>query len=207
MRNLSSIFSRQCLLVILFLCPVWSLAQSLIPANDPGHSVLITGFAVNKPAQFSDVDNIALGFPREIARRLEQTQQFDVRTIPELLSTDWALTPPSVRLLGQTAATYDARYVISGEVRSGGVRDAPVLFGLWSKQVRSIEIEVSVYDARAGKLVKHQSFAATASGDVLIGKDHVFGSDGFSATPYGKAILNVADQIAQALTASLLMQP
>ena len=192
---------------LLLLFPLWVMAQAMPPLNDVNHSVLLTGFAVNKPAQLTDVDNIALGLPREIARRLEQSQQFNVRTIPELLSTDWVLNPPSAKLLAQTANTYDVRYVISGDVRNAGMREIPVLFGLWSKKVRSIEIDLSVYDARAGKLMKRYSFTAAANGDVLIGKEYVFGGDEFSATPYGKAILNVADQAAHALTANLERQP
>ncbi|MBC3935554.1 hypothetical protein H8K47_09285 [Undibacterium sp. CY7W] len=177
--------------------------QTMVPARDADRSILLTGFAVNKPAQFSDVDDIAQGFPREVARVLEQTQQFGVRTIPDLLSMDWQLNPPTVGFLAQVAKNFGVRYVISGDIRNAGIRNTPVLFGLWSKKTRAIEVELNVFDAKAGVLVAKYRLSGTAEGDVTIGRQHVFGGDGFAASAYGKAILELAQKAAQSITIQL----
>ncbi|MBC3930186.1 flagella assembly protein FlgT middle domain-containing protein [Undibacterium curvum] len=175
----------------------------MFPARDADRSVLLTGFAVNKPAQLSDVDDIAQGFPREVARVLEQSQQFGVRTIPDLLSLDWQINPPTPGFLAQVAKNFDVRYVISGDIRNAGIRNTPVLFGLWIKKTRAIEVDLNVFDAKAGVLVAKYRLTGTAEGDVMVGRQHVFAGEGFAATGYGKAILDVAQKAAQSITVQL----
>ncbi|MFZ6691425.1 flagella assembly protein FlgT middle domain-containing protein [Undibacterium sp. SXout20W] len=187
--------------------PVLCGAQALNPGHDPGRSVLMTGFAVNHPAQLTDIDDIALGFPRELARRLEQGQQFTVRTTPELLSYDWKLSPATPKMLAQVAATYDARYVISGDVRNAGIHTVPTVFGLWEKKVRAIDIEICVYDAKMGSLIERFKFSGSVTGDVIVGKDRSFDSEGFRATPFGKTIDDLLEQSADAIRARLIARP
>src|SRR5450830_1629341 len=122
------------LTLLLGLLSTVCVAQVLIPARDPGRSILMTGFAVSHPGQLTDINDIALGFPRELARRLERDQQFYVRMTPELLSYDWVLTPPTTKMLAQVAATYDSRYVISGDIIGAGIHTVPSMFGLWEKK-------------------------------------------------------------------------
>ncbi|MFZ4528439.1 MAG: flagella assembly protein FlgT middle domain-containing protein [Undibacterium curvum] len=178
--------------------------QAMFPARGADRSVLLTGFAVNKPAQLSDVDDIAQGFPREVARVLEQSQQFSVRTIPDLLSLDWQLNPPTPVFLAQVAKNFDVRYVVSGDIRNAGIRNTPVLFGLWTKKTRAIEVDLNVFDAKAGVLVAKYRLTGTAEGDVLVGRQHVFGGEGFSSTGYGKAILELAQKAALSVTTQLV---
>ena len=197
------------LLVILVVSQVSGLcsAQALIPARDPGRSVLLTGFAVAHPTQVIDIDDIALGFPRELARRLEQGQQFSVRSTPELLSFDWQLTPPTPKMLAQVAETYKTRYVISGDVRNAGIRIQPLVFGLWEKKIRALDVEIYVYDAQAGTLVERLKFTGNATGDVMVGKDYSFDSEAFRFTPFGKAIDDLIEQSAQEISTRLIVRP
>ena len=195
------------LMLVIHLVPGSLMAQSLIPARDPGRSILMTGFAVNHPTQVTDIDDIALGFPRELARRLEQDQQFYVRMTPELLSYDWELTPPTTKMLAQVAAAYDARYVISGDIRNAGIHSVPTIFGLWEKKFREIGVEITVYDAKAGTLIEKFRFNQVASGDVTIGADRTFDGEAFRAVPFGKAIDAVIEQAGEAIRTRLITRP
>ncbi|MFZ6861317.1 flagella assembly protein FlgT middle domain-containing protein [Undibacterium sp. Ji67W] len=195
------------LAMIMSLASAFCAAQALTPAQDPGRRILLTGFAVAHPAQLIDIDDIALGFPRELARRLEQGQQFSVRSTPELLSFNWQLDPPTPKMLAQVAETYKARYVISGDVRNAGIRTQPLMFGLWEKKIRSLDLEIYVYDAQAGTMVERFKFTGNATGDVVVGKDYSFDGEAFRFTPFGKAIDDLIEQSAQTISATLIVRP
>ena len=184
-----------------------SQAHAVEPADDASHDVLITGFAVSQPAQFTDVQDVAHGFPRELAKRLEQAQMMKVKLVPELLSVSWNPDAPGKKLLAEMSTLHHARYIVAGVVTNGGQFDIPVLFGLFAKHRRSFEVELMIYDAQTGQRVNHLSFSGLTSGDAQIGREQSFGGAGFASTAYGKTIMEVADQAAQAVTASLAMQP
>jgi curli biogenesis system outer membrane secretion channel CsgG len=95
------------------------------------------------------------------------------------------------------------RYVIAGEIRNTGMRQTSLLFGLWTKHHRAIELDLDVYDTTEGQLVARHRFSAEAEGDAPIGKQQVFGGQGFAAHPYGKVVLEVADQAAKSVLESL----
>jgi len=177
--------------------------QSVTPVREASKAILMTGFIVNKPAQSADLDDIAQGFPRELARRLEQSQQFSLRITPDFLSTEWPAKTPTPTLLAQVAKAWGVRYVIAGEVRNTGVRQTSLLFGLWTKHHRAIEVDVDVYDTQDGQLIARHRLAAEADGEGQVGKQQVFGGQGFAASPYGKVVLDVADQAAQTILQSL----
>ena len=176
-------------------------------AGEASHDVLITGFAVSQPAQFTDVQDVAHGFPRELGKRLEQAQMMKVKLVPELLSVGWEPEAPGKKLLAEMGTLHHARYIVAGTVTNGGQFDIPVLFGLFAKHRRSFDVELMIYDAQTGQRVSHLSFSGLTSGDALIGREQAFGGAGFASTAYGKTIMEVADQAAQAVTASLAMQP
>lgn len=180
-------------------CAVAS-AQAPTPARN---GVLLTGFAVNQPAQMQDIDDMAHGFPRELARRLQARQAWPVRTSPDLLSWDWRQGAPSAGLLSQTATLYDSRFIVSGEIRNAGVYIQKRFFGLWETKKRSVEVEIHVYDARSGGLLARHDFARTVDGDVYIGREQVFGGAGFVATPFGAGIAQLLDEAALAIVADL----
>ncbi|MFZ6846736.1 flagella assembly protein FlgT middle domain-containing protein [Undibacterium sp. RuRC25W] len=195
------------LTLLLGLLSTVCVAQVLIPARDPGRSILMTGFAVSHPGQLTDINDIALGFPRELARRLERDQQFYVRMTPELLSYDWVLTPPTTKMLAQVAATYDSRYVISGDIIGAGIHTVPSMFGLWEKKYREIDVEISIYDARAGMLIDKFKFTGAAAGDVVVGKDRSFDGEAFRVTPFGKAIDTLIEQAGNTIRTRLITRP
>jgi hypothetical protein len=61
--------------------------------------------------------------------------------------------------------------------------------GIAEKQSRVIDIEIRVYDARAGSLLGRFDFSGKASGDVLIGAEHVFAGDAFRATRMARRLM------------------
>ncbi|MFZ6758892.1 flagella assembly protein FlgT middle domain-containing protein [Undibacterium sp. Ji50W] len=181
-------------------------AQMADPGLPPATTVVLTGFAVNKPIQVQDVDDMAQGFPKEVARRLAQNTPWQIRTAPHLLSFDWQQDVPSGKLLNQMGATYASRYVVAGEIRNAGTKNDTILFGLMQKKTRAIEVDIRIYDAQSGKLLARQDFSRTVAGDVTIGREHVFGGAAFSSTLYGKLIGEVADQVASLVSTTIVAQ-
>lgn len=181
-------------------------AQMAGPGLPPSTAVVLTGFAVNKPIQLQDVDDIAQGFPREVARRLAQSTSWQIRTAPHLLSFDWQQDVPANKLLNQMGATYASRYVVAGEIRNAGTKIDTNLFGLTQKKTRAIEIDIRIYDTQSGILLARQDFSRTVAGDVAVGREHVFGGAAFNSTQYGKLIGEVADQVASLVSTTIAAQ-
>lgn len=150
--------------------------------------VVMTGFAVNVPAQVQDLDDVAQGFPRELLSRLERSGNFLVRQSKDLLSYDMKQEVPTAKLVKQVAAENDAQFVISGEIRSAGVRSDKKYWGLWENRSRHIEIELVIYDGMTGAFIQRHHLYRPAEDDSKIGRDKPFGSVAFYATNYGKAI-------------------
>ncbi|MBC3870061.1 flagella assembly protein FlgT middle domain-containing protein [Undibacterium oligocarboniphilum] len=182
-------------------------AQTVRVNRGAAITVLLTGFAVNKPAQVQDIDDIAQGLPRALVRRLAQTPSFQIKTTPDLLSLDWQFSQADSKLLAQTAALYHVQYVIAGQVLNAGVHTEPVWLGLREKKHRALQLEIHLYDALAGVLVQRYEFSTSVTGDVQIGREHVFDGAGFQATVYGKAIDGLLDEIAQKMGAKILSLP
>jgi len=183
-----------------------STAQMTDPGLPPNKALVLTGFAVNKPVQVLDIDDAAQGFPKAIARRLIRERQVQVRTSPDLLSFDWQQDAPPAKLLQQLGQTFGSRYIVSGEIRNAGTKIDSNLFGLTQKRTRAIELDVRIYDARSGQLLVQQEFSTTVSGNVSIGREHVFDGAAFNSTLYGKTISDMLDQVANLVNATVLAQ-
>lgn len=150
--------------------------------------IVMTGFAVNVPAQVQDLDDIAQGLPREMLSRLENSGSYLIRQSKNLLSYELKQEAPSAKLVQQIAAENDAQFVVAGEVRSAAVRSDKKYFGLWETRSRHIEIEFALYDGISGALLNRHHLYRPAFDDANIGRDKPFGSVAFFATNYGKAI-------------------
>lgn len=183
-----------------------SFAQSSDTATLPAGSIVLTGFAVDSPAQVVDIDDIAQGLSRAIARKLVADGRLRVRTSPDLLSFDWQQDAPPVNLLLQLGRTYNSRFIVSGELRNAGTKTETTLFGLSKKRTRAIELDIWVYDAQSGQLLVQHGFSRVVEGDVSIGSEHVFGGAAFVSTIYGKAITEVVEQVARLVDATVSTQ-
>ena len=205
--------------VVLILIGAFVTAHSHAQMADPGlppvsatvtsaqpRALVLTGFAVNQPVQVLDIDDIAQGFPREVARRLIKNRQLQVRTSPNLLSVDWQQDAPTASLLSQVGVAYGSQFIVAGEIRNAGTKTDTNLFGLTQKKTRAIEVDIRIYDARSGQLIVAQDFSKVVAGDVAIGREHVFGGAAFTSTAYGKAINEVLDQVAELVSATIIAQ-
>jgi len=200
--------------IALILLGVFFSAHSIAQMTDPGlppnlpsdKALVLTGFAVNKPVQVLDIDDVAQGFPKAIARRLMRERQVQVRTSPDLLSFDWHQDVPPLNLLQQLGRTYACRYIVSGEIRNAGTKIDTNLFGLTQKRTRAIELEVRIYDASTGQLLAQQEFSNAVAGNVSIGREHVFDGAAFNSTLYGKTISDMLDQVASLVSATVMAQ-
>jgi hypothetical protein len=156
--------------------------------------IVMTGFAVNVPAQVQDMDDIAQGIPRELLSRLDLSGNFIVRQSKDLLSYDLKQEAPTAKLVKQVAAENDAQFVIAGEIRSAGVRSDKRYFGLWENRSRHIEIEFAIYDGITGAFLQRHHLYRPSEDDSKVGRDKPFGSVAFYATNYGKAIDSVLEE-------------
>lgn len=201
-----SMVSRVALLFFGAFFAAHSHAQMADPGLPPSKALLLTGFAVNKPMQVQDIDNIAQGLPRAIARRLIRAGGYQVHTSPDLLSFEWQQDEPPASLVRQLGNTYHSRYIVAGEVRNAGTKIDTNLFGLTQKRTRAIELDVRIFDARSGQLLVQQEFSRIVTGNVAVGREHAFDGAAFTSTVYGKTIAEVADQVAELVSATVAAQ-
>ena len=156
--------------------------------------ILVTAFAVNKLAQVADIDNIEQGFPRELLRKLDQSNKFLIRRSTNLLSLSNQMEAASPKLVRQVAVESDSQFVISGEIRNAGIRIENKFWGLWKTNKRHIEIEFSVFDGMSGVLLAKHTVVKQAQDRATVGLDKPFGSAVFYATTYGKVVNEILDE-------------
>lgn len=188
-----------------------SVRESLITNRETGHiikkKILATAFAVNKPVQVQDIDDIAQGFPRELLRRLENSKEFLTRSSPNLLSFTLQQENPSVALVRQVANEHDSQFIITGEIRNAGLHIEKKFFGLWTTRKRHLEIELAVYDGLSGVLLARHTLQKQADDIGQVGREQVFGSAAFFAGSYGKVINVVLEEAAQLVLQDLQALP
>ena len=193
-KSVSLVFIMMTLMLVLSACMSKSVPSKAPESRVLKKKIVMTGFAIPFPAQVSDVQDISQGLPREILNRLERSGNFLIRQSPNLLSYDFKQRTPDAKLVKQVAAENDAQFVISGEVRNAGIRSDKKYWGLWETKKRLIEIEFSIYDGASGIFLSKHHIYHDAEDDSKIGMDKPFGSVGFYATTYGKAIDVVIDE-------------
>ncbi len=169
--------------------------------------IVATAFAVNKPAQLADIDDISHGFPRELLHRLENSRMFLTRSSPNLLSFAFEQDVPGVPLIRQVAAENDSQFVIAGAIRNAGVLSTQKLLGLWTTKTRMIEIEFAIYDGVSGALIASHVAAAEAGDQAVVGREKAFGSAAFFNTGFGKAIDVLLKDAVQKIVSDLQTRP
>jgi hypothetical protein len=169
--------------------------------------VVATAFAVNRPAQVGDIDDIAHGFPRELLRRLENSRLFLTRSSPNLLSFTLEQEVPGIALIRQVAAENDSQFVIAGAIRNAGVLAEQKYLGLWTTRKRMIEIEFVIYDGASGALIASHVLATQAGDQAMVGRDKPFGSAAFYASSYGKTIDGLLNDAVKKIVSDLQTRP
>lgn len=149
-----------------------------------------TLFNIRNSSQTQDIDNIASELPRELLRRLENSNNFLVKV------TEYGA--PSLSALADTSqgsndvrrisAMYGSQFVVSGEVIDAGnsVND-----GLLRSGKRVIEVDFMIHDGSTGFLLARHRLTRHVEGKTTIGRNKPFGSASFFSTDFGQAIDNV----------------
>jgi Flagellar assembly protein T, middle domain len=71
---------------------------------------------------------------------------------------------------------------------------------------RRFEADVYVFDGASGALLKQQRFADSATGDVIQGRDYIFGSRRFYETDFGKMVEQQLEQMVAGVDQALACQ-
>ena len=169
--------------------------------------IVTTAFAIRNLAQVADIDHIEQGLPRELLRRLDQTQQFLTHSSPDLLSFTHEQDTPSARLVQQVAAEHDSQFVIAGIIRNADVQIGYQYLGFKRTAKRHLEVEIAVYDGLSGALLAKHVVDKMAEDKGTIGREKAFGSYAFYATTYGQAISSLLNESVKLIAKDLESYP
>ena len=151
-----------------------------------------TLFAVRNSSQTQDIDNIALELPRELLRRLENSNNFLVKATeygaPSASASASADTGQGSNDVRRISEIYGSQFVVSGEVIDAGnsVND-----GFLRSGKRWLEVDFMIHDGLTGSLLARHRLARNIEGKTTIGRNKPFGSASFFSTDFGQAIDNV----------------
>lgn len=190
--------------------------------------LLTTYFYVVNPSEANDLRNLATALPADLARRLRQQNQFDVRNAGHLtVLSNMAADEPvagweTVRELGRRE---DVQFVVAGRVLSTGVVAKSVrhtmfesnntsqqgayytgplagMFGQafkYEPSARQFDLEVWVYDALTGAVLADQRISQVARGKVVAQLPVDFATAAFWDGDYGSVVNALLDQATRQL--------
>lgn len=173
--------------------PVWAQTACLV----------IPAFFVQKPAEVNDLDEIALNFPRELAQKLADKTQYRIVFHAELPVFDSLSHQAPARALQQLSTQYQCPYVLLGEIKGAGIYTETLLFGLWDRKWRNFTVATRIVDSRSQQTLKSHEYAQNIKGEASPGRQLNFGGSGFATHAYGRIILEVLNDTAEALTQDL----
>ncbi|WP_255496514.1 flagellar assembly protein T N-terminal domain-containing protein [Aquitalea sp. LB_tupeE] len=190
--------------------------------------LLTTYFYVVNPSEANDLRNLATALPTDLARRLRQQSQFEVRNAGHLtVLSNMAADEPmagwdTVRELGRRE---DVQFVVAGRVLSTGVVAKGVqhsmfesnktsqqgayytgplagMFGQafkYAPTARQFDLEVWVYDALTGAVLADQRVSQVARGKVVPQLPVDFATAAFWEGDYGRVVDALLDQTTRQL--------
>lgn len=165
--------------------------------------IVVAVFDVAKPAQLTDVDDIAHGFADQLTKRLADKDIFIVKPAPYTLPLQKASDQSDVQKIRQLASTHDSQYVITGEIRNAGIYTEKKLGGVVSTDRRNIEVDVILCDGESGTVIARHSLREQIVDKVTVGRDKAFGSANFYATAFGKATNAILEDASRMLAQDL----
>ncbi|GGC99532.1 flagella assembly protein FlgT middle domain-containing protein [Undibacterium terreum] len=180
-------------------------AKPLLPLYKK--KLVTSAFNIDEPAQVADINDIARGFPRELAERLQRSGKFLVRKADTFLGSGMRGDTPSLKMIRQMADANDSQLVVSGTVRSAEASVEKKYLGLWNTDQRDIEIDLVIYDGATGSQIAEHRVEKRVKKDVLVGREKSFGSKNFFSTSLGKAIDTMLDQLVEEVDVDLTDVP
>ncbi|KAA1175896.1 hypothetical protein FWJ25_01825 [Marinobacter salinexigens] len=198
-------------------------------AGDASHlrkRVAVMGFPMIEPSQarLGRLDDAGERLPQRLQQKLRETGQLqvlgassrqlfsEIPDAPTSMAGDNALSN-----VVQVARELGAQFVVTGVIRDMEVSD-PSAWGtsvwdgmkrtLWNgDQSRRFVVDLMVFDGFSGSPVYRQRFATSADWDASTGSSDGFGSGGFQASAYGRAVDDAIDDMALAVNDVVACQP
>lgn len=185
--------------------------------------VVATYFDVERVADASDMPELAMQLPAELARRLSVGGPFMASAAGRLsVLTDPRLTEPQagVETVREIGRREGAQFVLAGRVLDTAVSGSGVRVSLFDGDrggeqavfyngpfsgllggavryrptARQFDIEIWVYDALTGALLANHRLSGTGTGQVAPPAPRPFGSAAFWRSDYGRAVDKLLDQ-------------
>ncbi|QEL54913.1 flagellar assembly protein T N-terminal domain-containing protein [Chromobacterium paludis] len=199
-------------------------------AMPPGRSLrrklVTTYFNVDRPAEASDLADLATALPTELARRLARNPLLKVRdanTVSVLADSRIAEPAAGRDIASQLGLRQNVQFVVAGRVLSTSVTENSLrpsffesnntsdqsaiyngpfsgLFGGGAKYrpiQRQFDMEIWVYDGLTGSLLADERVGGLAKGEVVPKLPKPFASAGFWSTDYGRLVDKLMDKAAQ----------
>ncbi len=160
-----------------------------------------TSFRINyRPVAL--IPNIRSGFPEELLRRLEESDEFLPRNVtlgiayPPLKAQPDSLS--STDAAREIAFKTGSQFVLSGVIDAGIGRSD---YGQW------IEVEVDAYDGLTGVLVAKRRQGMEIAGENEIEIRSIFGSAKYFNTPFGKRFDVLMESLIKGIRTDLACMP
>ncbi|WP_047257895.1 flagellar assembly protein T N-terminal domain-containing protein [Chromobacterium subtsugae] len=199
-------------------------------AMPPGRSLrrklVTTYFGVERPAEASDMPDLATALPTELSRRLARNSMLTVRdanTVSVLADSRIAEPAAGWDIARQLGQREDVQFVVAGRVLStsvtgkgarpsffesnntsqqGSFYNGPFagMFGMGVKYVptqRQFDAEVWIYDGLTGSLLANERVSGLAKGQVVPPSPQPFASAAFWQGDYGRLVDKLMDRAAQ----------
>lgn len=178
-------------------------------------------FHVVNPQQVEDIADIWNAYPLELLRRLEGLGGvLPISSISSLPQPDGREpnpdSPASREIIRHIAEQLGGQFVISGVIldagaNNDGIRRAEYAWP-WpnfrhAPSERRLESEIFLHDGLTGALILRRRDHVLASGNVMVGRNRPFASEAFIATPFGRAVAEILDTQAAAISQELARQP
>ncbi len=184
--------------------------------------IVTTYFQVDRPAEASDMPELATGLPTELSRRLGANRMYsllDANTVSVLADSRIAEPAAGAETVRRIGETEDAQFVVAGRVLATGATakglrkslyesnntsqqgtfyNGPFagLFGGGVKYVpteRQFDAEVWVYDGLTGALLARERVSELGKGEVMVSPPRPFASAAFWQSDYGQAVDRALD--------------
>ncbi len=153
-----------------------------------------TLFSIRNLSQTQDIDNIALELPRELLRRLEDSNNFLVKATEYGAPAGSNDTTQSNNDVRRISALHGSQFVVSGEVIDAGnsVKDS-----FFRSGKRWLEVDFMIHDGLTGSLLARHRLSRSVEGDTTVGRNKPFGSASFFSTNFGQAINSMMTEAAK----------
>ncbi|OHX14671.1 flagellar assembly protein T N-terminal domain-containing protein [Chromobacterium sphagni] len=199
-------------------------------AMPPGRSLrrklVTTYFDVERPAEASDMPDLATALPTELSRRLARNSMLTVRdanTISVLADSRVSEAAAGWQIASELGQREDVQFVVAGRVLStsvtakgarpsffesnntsqqGSFYNGPFagMFGMGVKYVptqRQFDAEIWIYDGLTGSLLANERVSGLAKGTVSPPSPQPFASAAFWQSDYGRLVDKLLSQASQ----------